>query len=113
MLRGSLCRDSPKAQGRHCGNLRDFESSFRCDASVRGNAQTRSGLRAGVELERRPIEGLFEYRVGICGMEEREFGVRQSGGGVLALAQLAVKRVHQLRRGDVADLAHSASEIVR
>src|SRR2546429_1199364 len=88
-------------------------SSFRCDASVRGNAQTRPGLGAGVELERRPIEGLFEYRVGICGMEEREFGVAQSGGGVFALAQFAVKRVHQLRRGGVADFPQSADDIVR
>src|SRR5260370_1273851 len=70
-------------------------------------------LRAGVELEGGPVEGLFEDGVRISGMEEPKLGVAQGGGRVFALAQSSIKRIHQLRRGGVADFPEGADDIVR
>ena len=46
-------------------------------------------------------------------MEEAELGVAEGGGGVLALKQFAVKRIHQLRGGGVAHFPEGANDVVR
>ena len=51
-------------------------------------------LRAGVELEGGPVEGVLEEGVGVGGMEESEFGVTKGGGGVFALEEFAIEGVH-------------------
>src|SRR5215469_4500367 len=68
--------------------------------------------RSGIELERRPIERLPEHRAGVCRMEHLQLGVAEGGGGVYALAQFAVKRIHELRRGDVAHFPQGPDDIV-
>src|SRR5712692_10645999 len=68
-------------------------------------------LRSGVQLERCPVKGLLEDVIRI-GVQQRQLGVPESRGGVLALAQFSVERIHQLRRRGVADLPQRADNIV-
>src|SRR6266436_8273574 len=69
-------------------------------------------LRAGVELEGRPVEGLLEDGAGVRGVEEAELGVAEGGGGVFALEQLAIKRIHQRWRGSFTDFPESSDDVV-
>ena len=63
-------------------------------------------------MEGGPVEGLLEDGVRVSGMEEPEFGVAQGGGGVFALEQLAIKRIHQRWRGSFTDFPESSDDVV-
>src|SRR5713101_5667015 len=69
-------------------------------------------LRAGVELEGRPVERFLEDGVGVGGVEEGELGVAEGCGGVFALEQLAIKRIHQRWRGSFTDFPESSDDVV-
>src|SRR5216684_3206074 len=65
--------------------------------SVRSLRVCPSRLRAGIQLKRRPIEGLAENVIWIAGTKKRELGRTQGGCGVLTRSKLTVERVHKIR----------------
>src|SRR5260370_39011083 len=71
---------------------------------------SQSLLRAGVELERRPIEGLAEDA---SGADQRELGIAEGGRGILARPQAFVQFIHQFRRVIIVDLPQRGDDIVR
>src|SRR5215470_1764433 len=69
-------------------------------------------LRAGVELEGRPVIGLLEYVIRM-GMQHLELRVAEGGRRILALTQFGIKGIHQLWRRGVANFPKRADDIVR
>src|SRR5260370_39191810 len=71
---------------------------------------SQSLLRASVELEGRPIEGLAEDA---SRADQRELSIAEGGRGVLARPQAFVQFIHQFRRGIIVDLPQRGDDIVR
>src|SRR6266852_4570603 len=68
-----------------------------------------SRSRAGVELERRPVEGFAEDGVGV---QQRKLGGAQGCRGILPLAQFGVELVHELRGGGVVHFPQRGDDVV-
>src|SRR5205807_627410 len=69
-----------------------------------------SGSRAGVELERRPVEGLSKNARGV---QQRELGGTQGDIRILTVLELTIKMVHQFRRYRVVSFPQSANHVMR
>ena len=92
---------------KHRSEDRPLQTERSSGAAKDGHAKE---LGAGVELEGGPVEGAV---IGAGGVDESEFGIAQSCGGILACGNAFVEFVHQLRCRGAADFPESSDDVVR